>query len=366
MPNRLSDALASSLSVLERSAAEDSETVAIGPTCKGRTWTASWPSPPLRCSPAEAESCRRREKACARSSSISTPRVRTKRCGGNRATIEGVACAESGEKSVKPQSSVVREVSCVVGASRVRSSSRPPCRVALPASPDTPKATCRTRNDGKYVSATAPSASCADSSSRACKSSSPRPVRVACSPAGSLRPRACVSTLAFQRIGSPAARGTPRLAAGGGRTPPRRRRPAPGYPRWRRGGAAGRRRGAGRDWGRERASLEDDDVACWEPERGGPPLAAGKRFEGGADPHRRRIAAQHENAVAVRELGQAAARGQRLEHAGAPLQGVLPGVGHLAQHRHRQRARLLDRHGDPGNIDVLFQSGLDLLGEHAG
>jgi hypothetical protein len=66
------------------------------------------------------------------------------------------------------------------------------------------------------------------------------------------------------------------------------------------------------------------------------------------------------------KFGEPTACGQRLEHAGAPLQGVLPRVRHLAENRHRQRPRLLDHHGDPGNVDELFQPSLDLLGEHAG
>jgi hypothetical protein len=67
----------------------------------------------------------------------------------------------------------------------------------------------------------------------------------------------------------------------------------------------------------------------------------------------------------VGEVAEPARRGERLEHAGALLQCVLPRSGDFAEDRHDERMDLLHRHGHPGNVDELLQPGLDLLGERA-
>src|SRR3989441_8915366 len=124
----------------------------------------------------------------------------------------------------------------------------------------------------------------------------------------------------------------------------------------------------GEDRGRRRASLDDDGIAGLQPEPARPPPAARQGLEGETDARQLGLAPQDEDPVTVSEVGEPAGRGERLDHAGAPIQVVLPRVCDFAEDGNREGPHLLDGDVDVRNYEVTLtlQAALDLLGERTG
>src|SRR2546428_1913994 len=136
------------------------------------------------------------------------------------------------------------------------------------------------------------------------------------------------------------------------------RRPPTGSPRRRRGEARGRRR----------ASPDAAGIAGLQPDPARPPPAARQGLERETDARQLGLAPQDEDPVTVSEVGEPAGRGERLDHAGAPVQVVLPRVCDFAEDGNGEGPHLLDGDVDVRNYEVTLtlQAALDLLGERTG